>query len=629
MMDSGVLAPLVWGGGIAFALCAAAMPALRAWALARGSVVETRPDRWHREATPAVGGIGIFAASCAGLIVALVLLGAAPGVGGGPERALVGVIAGGFLMFCAGVWDDARDLAPSTKLVTQLLASALVVSGGAYLLHTGVFLVDVLVSMAWLVALTNALNLLDNMNGLAAGVAAIAAGYLGVIHAWDGSWTHAAFAFSLAGASLGFLIHNYPKAGIFMGDGGSLFLGLSLAALAFPAQGVASPGLLPALAIPVLVLAVPILDTLLVTASRLAEGRPLSQGGRDHTSHRLVAVGIAERRAVRLLWLFAGLSGAVALGFKTGRPSVGLLLSGVVLLILATVAVHLLGVQVRERVGARTLLAKILAAHRHWPALALALDAVAVATAYYGAYLLRWDGADLERELVYFRQTLPLVIGLKIVAMRMFRVYGSPLKHLSVEDGERLILANVTGSGASFLGAVMLLDYGFSRGILVVDFLLAVALTVGYRLFVPVLDRQGRSLREGGEPCVVLGSEADAVLLLNELHASGISAFRPVCILDPGGYGRGHLRGVTVQGGSARARTWLSRNAVSGAFVVRRDGCLDPDLASLVETCLEGGVPVHFLDVSLALNGAPGTITVGRPTAPAKPPERRCLPGVG
>ena len=627
-MDFRVLAALAMGSGVALVVGAAAMPVLRAWALARGRVVESRPDRWHQQATPAVGGIGIFTAGCVGLTAAMVLLRATPG-GAALDRTLVGILAGGCLMFCAGLWDDARDLAPSTKLVTQLLASALVVSGGGQLLHTGVFLVDVLVSMAWLVALTNALNLLDNMNGLAAGVAAIAAGYLGVIHAWDGAWIHAALAFSLAGASLGFLIHNYPKAVLFMGDGGSLFLGLSLAALAFPSQEAGSSGLVPALAIPVLVLAVPILDTVLVTASRLAEGRPISQGGRDHTSHRLVAVGMAERRAVRLLWLFAGLSGAVALGFKSGSSSVGLWQGGVVLLVLATVAVHLLGVQVRERVGARTLLAKILAAHRHWPALALALDAVAVATAYYGAYLLRWDGPDLERELVYFRQTLPLVIGLKIVAMRMFRVYGSPLKHLSVDDGERLILANVTGSGASFLGSVMLLDYGFSRVILVVDFLLAVALTVGYRLFVPVLDRQGRSFRDGRNPCVVLGSEADAVLLLNELQTSGVSAFRPVCILDPGGYGRGHLRGVTVQGGPGRARNWLSANPVSGAFVVRRDGCLDPELASLVETCLEQGVPVHFLDVSLSLSGAPGRVTVGRPADPVPAEGAQPLPEVG
>ena len=616
-MQTGVSLSLALGGAVAWFIAVVAMPALRAWALARGQVVESRPDRWHQSATPAVGGIGIFTAAGAGLISAALGMVATTSLVVALERPLVGVLAGAFLMFCIGVWDDARDLAPSMKLAAQCVAAAIVVSGGAQLLHSSFLMIDVLISMAWLVALTNALNLLDNMNGLAAGVAAVAAAYLGLLHAWDGAWLHAAFAFSLAGASLGFLIHNYPRAGIFMGDGGSLFLGLSLAALAFPSGETGSAGLVSSLAVPVLILAVPILDTALVTASRLAEGRPISQGGRDHTSHRLVAVGITDRRAVRLLWLFAGLSGAVALGFRAGQPSVGVLLGGVVLLILATVAVHLLGVQVRERVGARTLLAQILAAHRHWPALALALDAVAVATAYYGAYLLRWDGAELERELDYFRQTLPLVIGLKIVAMGMFRVYGSPLKHLSVEDGERLVLANVTGSGAAFLGSVMLFDYGFSRGILVVDVLLALALTLGYRLLVPVLDRQGRSLRDGPEPCVVLGSEPDAVLLLNELSASGISAFRPVCILDPGGYGRGRLRGVPLCGGLKRARSWLSGHDVAGAFVVRRDGSLDRELAQLVETCMERAVPIHFLDVSLALNGTPGAITVGRPGARA------------
>ncbi|MDH3224637.1 MAG: hypothetical protein OEO23_13045, partial [Gemmatimonadota bacterium] len=528
---------------------------------------------------------------------------------------LVGVFAGGAVMFVTGVLDDARDLAPSTKLMLQIVAATVVVSSGAQFELSGVTVVDVLFSLAWLVAVTNALNLLDNMNGLAAGIAAVAASYFGVVHLWDGAAVHAAFAFALAGACGGFLVHNYPRASIFMGDGGSLFLGLSLAALAFPASGAPPVSLVATVAVPVLVLAVPILDTVIVTASRLAEGRPVSKGGRDHASHRLVAVGMTERRAVRLLWLLAGLSGAVALAFRTQQRSIGVLLGSVVLLILATVAVHLLGVQVRERVGGGTLLARILAAHRHWPALAIGLDAVAVAAAYYGAYLLRWDGPDLDRELDYFRQTLPLVIALKVVAMGLFRVYGSPLKHLSVQDGERIVLANLTGSGAAFLGAVMLFDFGFSRGILVVDFLLSVALTLGYRLFVRVLDRQGVAWQDGRDPCAVLGSEADAVLLLEELRASGIRALRPVGILDPSGYGRGHLRGVPLYGGLERARAWLGRTPVAGAFVVRRDGCLNPALASLVECCLEQGIPVHFLDVSLALNGAPGAITVGRPAA--------------
>ncbi|MGI9626601.1 MAG: hypothetical protein ACR2QM_07190 [Longimicrobiales bacterium] len=602
-------------------VAAFSIPAIRRLALARGAVVACRTDRWHTVATPAFGGVGIFLAVAVAMTTAVALASSGTGqfeafVGAGPMagRKVAGLVGAGVLMFVAGLVDDLRDLTPATKLTLQVIAASLLISSGLIVALTGVFVLDVLISLAWYVAITNALNLLDNMNGLAGGVSAIAATYLGVLLAWDGLWFHATLAFSLAGACGGFLVHNYPKAKIFMGDSGSLFIGVLLGGLGLsPAPGL-SRGLFAVVAVPMLVLAVPILDTMLVTASRLAEGRPISQGGRDHASHRLVAVGIEESRAVRLLWLFAGASGAVALALRTTDRAFAGLLGAVVLLALAAVATYLLGIQVRERVGGGTLLARVLGANRHWPALAIALDVVAIGVAYYGAYLLRWDGEVLNQELAYFADTVALVIAFKVVAFGIFQMYRGPLRYLSVGEGERLVAANVVGAGMAFVASIMIFGFGFSRAVLVVDFLLCLALTLGYRLTVRVLDAQGARWHEDADRAVIVGNEQDALLVLTELKSGGIKALRPVCVLDPAGYeGSDHLRGMTVRSGPARAAKWLSDHGADGAFVVRRDGCVDPPVSDLVEQCLESGIPVHFLDISLALSGAAPSVSVGRP----------------
>lgn len=617
--------PTVLVAAAAAALLAGlAMPVIRRLALARGALVACRTDRWHTEATPAFGGVGIFLAVVVATGSTVVVVGSARpgglelllGESPFPGRAVGGIVGASVLLFFAGLIDDLRDLTPVTKLTLQVIAACLLISSGLVITLTGVMVLDVMISVAWYVAITNALNLLDNMNGLAGGVSAIAATYLGVLLIWDGLWLHATIAFSLAGACGGFLVHNYPRAKIFMGDSGSLFIGVLLAGLALsPAPGL-SRGLFAVVVVPMLVLAVPILDTMLVTASRLAEGRPVSQGGRDHASHRLVAVGIEEARAVRLLWLFAGASGAVALALRTSDRAFAALLGGVVLLGLAAVATHLLGIQVRERVGGGTLLARVLAANRHWPALAIALDVVAIGVAYYGAYLLRWEGEVLNQELVYFAKTLALVIPLKIVALGVFRVYRGPLRHLSVGEGERLVVANVVGSGLAFVASIMIVGFGFSRAVFLVDFLLCLSLTLGYRLTVRVLDAQGERWHDDAGRAVIVGSEQDALLILTELKSGGIKALRPECLLDPAGYdGSAHLRGMTVRSGQAPATKWLRSHGADGAFVVRRDGCVDPPVSEIVEQCLESGIPVHFLDISLALSGGAPSVSVGRPGA--------------
>ena len=196
--------------------------------------------------------------------------------------------------------------------------------GSAFIIYYGLSLpwtrsasVNMAITIFWLIGITNAINLLDNMDGLATGIAAIGSCFLTMSFLVSGQPVEALMLAIFAAALLGFLIYNSNPASIFMGDCGSLFIGFFLASAALVnVSGGRSRSFLPVLVVPILVLFIPIFDTTFVTILRKLSGRAASQGGRDHTSHRLVALGMSERRAVWMLYGFAGLSGILALSVR-------------------------------------------------------------------------------------------------------------------------------------------------------------------------------------------------------------------------------------------------------------------------------------------------------------------------
>ena len=257
----------------------AALPAavLTVWALlrsplARRLVAAPTADRWHERSTPLLGGLGIFAGITAGVWLA-VASGAIP-----LTEAFAGIYGGVALLFVAGLIDDLRALPPLVKLGAQIAAAVLVLATGTdvQLIHAKV--VAWALALLWLVGMTNAFNLLDNMDGLAATLAGIAFGFF-AIDAVTVHPSHAALALALAGAlaCLGFLPFNLRRRGkalVFMGDSGSQVLGFFLAALGLSASWKVAGTTVATFLLPILVLAVPILDTTLVTIVRLLEGRP-------------------------------------------------------------------------------------------------------------------------------------------------------------------------------------------------------------------------------------------------------------------------------------------------------------------------------------------------------------------
>jgi UDP-GlcNAc:undecaprenyl-phosphate GlcNAc-1-phosphate transferase len=299
-------------------------PAIRRVALHLGVIDQPNARKQHVSPIPLLGGLAIYGA----FIAAVLLFGNRFRL-----NELVSILVGATLVSFLGLWDDRRGLSPYLKLAGQFLAASILVLTGV---RIGTFpweAVNIAITLAWIVVITNAMNLLDNMDGLSGGVGAVAAIFFLLLAAMNGQYLVGALSAALIGACVGFLIYNFNPASIFMGDAGSLFLGFVLAAvgikLRFP-EGVE----IVTWMVPVLILGLPLFDTTLVIVSRLRRRlNPLSTPGTDHVSHRLVAMGNTRREAVLICYLICAGLGVVALFITQARIVEGYVVGGAVALV--------------------------------------------------------------------------------------------------------------------------------------------------------------------------------------------------------------------------------------------------------------------------------------------------------
>ena len=242
------------------------------------------------------------------------------------------ILVGATLMSMLGVWDDKWGIRPIVKLLGQVVAASLLYFGVSVQFLRNDWL-NYVVTVAWVVAITNALNLMDNMDGLAGGIAAVASVFFFLIATLTNQYLVAPLAAVLVGACVGFLYYNFKSGAgaIFMGDSGSLFLGFMLAAVGIKLRFPDNYDFVTWM-VPVLVLGVPLFDTVLVTLSRIRRGIPISRGGKDHFSHRLVAMGLTRREAVLVLFLIQGALGVAALVVMQAEVYEGYIVGGIVLI---------------------------------------------------------------------------------------------------------------------------------------------------------------------------------------------------------------------------------------------------------------------------------------------------------
>src|SRR3954451_10837241 len=465
---------------IALPTCAVAIVLLLRSPLARRLVADPRGDRWHERTTPVGGGIGIVGGFLCG-VLATVAVGAVD-----PSSELWGILGGVAILFAAGLVDDLYGMTPIVKLATQIAAAALVLPTGAGVQVVGNDVLATAIGLLWLVGLTNAFNLLDNMDGLASTLAMIAAVYFAIdavtIHP-----SHMALAISLAlaAACAGFIPFNLRPgrpAAIFMGDCGSQVLGFVLASLGLASSWKVAGTTVATLLLPVLILAIPILDTALVTVVRLVEGRPVTQGGRDHSSHRLVRYGLSEKSAVLLLGVVAAALGATSLGYSVLNDQ-RVTLPGVLLTFVLLVQFAGFLADTERRPSAERGGGLLRTFDVHWRRLVEVLvDFVLVVAAFLAAYLLIFDGTGTTLQRHVFTVTLPVIVAARYLAFIAFGLYRSVWRYAGARDLGAVVAAVVVSEAAALGFIVWTQPLGdFSLSVFAVDAILCTVLIAGSR----------------------------------------------------------------------------------------------------------------------------------------------------
>jgi UDP-GlcNAc:undecaprenyl-phosphate GlcNAc-1-phosphate transferase len=500
---------------------------IRAGASHFGLVAAPRKDRWHQQPTALMGGIAIY----------LAFLGSYVLVSPHTPRVLP-ILLAGTLLFITGLIDDLVQFKPYIKLVMQLVAAAITVYGGLRLQLTGSELANDLITIFWLIGMTNAVNLLDNMDGLAGGISFIAAIFLALTFLLNDQLAEATLAIMLAGAVLGFLCFNFNPATIFMGDCGSMFLGYTLGGAALLSNYGHMRNLASVFLTPVLILLIPIFDTCFVAITRKHSGRPVSQGGRDHTSHRLVALGMSERRAVLLLYFLAAISGGLALLVREMHWQVTILLVSGFALTILLLGLYLGKVRVYADGARRTnALVNVLEDFAYKRRIfEILLDFGLIVLAYYGAYMLRYDGELPPEQMPVFLRTLPLVTALQILFFLIGGVYRGLWRYAGINDLIGIARAVVLGAGAS--GVVVFATNGLrapSRAVLIIDALLLLFLLcasrLSFRLFAAVLINH-RVTQPNARPVLIYGAGDGGDFLIRELINHPELLYRPVGFID-------------------------------------------------------------------------------------------------
>jgi UDP-GlcNAc:undecaprenyl-phosphate GlcNAc-1-phosphate transferase len=526
---------VVGAAASAFLLTVVLTPVTRTAARRARIVAIPRDDRWHRRPTALLGGLAICFAFLAGLAMF------------GPDLTAAGPVVAAAVLLCGiGLVDDLFDIRPVTKLVGQIVAALIVVGCGIHLPWTASAPLNASLTVLWLVGITNATNLLDNMDGLAAGISAIAAVFLTVTFLVNGQTQLAVLPALLCGAALGFLVFNFKPASIFMGDSGSMFLGFALGGIGLLSQYGRSRNVGAVLLTPVLILTIPILDTCLVTVTRKLAGRAVSQGGRDHTSHRLVALGGSEVRAVLTLYVLAALCGLFAVGVRWLRSDTLLVVLPGFALVVVVFALYLGAVRVGPpRTALRTPVPPLQRAGE------VLLDVLLIFLAYYAAFLIRFDWELPPDQRAIVVQTVPIVLAVELAALYLGGVYTELWRHARVED-LLVIVRSVIGGAVGSLALVLLLHGGTgpSRGALVLNGLLLLLFVGASRLAFRLLDAVLRApaAAPDARPVLIYGAGAGA-LLLREMLEGPESTYRPVGFIDDDQGKRGRrVRGVRVFG---------------------------------------------------------------------------------
>jgi len=529
---------------VSFAISIVLTPVVRGIVLSKGYVAKPRKDRWHKKDTALFGGIAIFVSFLASYLLFAEL-----------SIYNLGIVLCGTIIFGLGLFDDVFHIKPHTKLIGQIVVASLLVTFGVQIRIIPYHIISFPLTIIWVVAIINAFNLLDNMDGLSCGVAAIVSGVLFICSIFNGGYVWLP-ALILTGSLLGFLRYNFSPAKIFMGDAGSMFIGFMLATMTLQESWKESTNLVMIVAIPVFLLAVPLLDTTFVTLARGLASRRVFQGGKDHISHRMVVLGLSEKKTVLVLYFISLFFGGVSVLSIFVQPMVTAMLVLLVAVVLVYFAAFLGKVKVytdtevkklNKRSG-RTILGGILMHKRRL--LEVGLDFILICIAYITAYLLRFEGVLSPATQALIVKSLPLVVIIKYLVFFKFGLYRGIWRYVSISDLITIFKAVLSASLASSLAVLFIWRFeGFSRAVFIIDWLLLFVFISGARVLERIYKELFDQVRLSGKRILIYGAGDAGEFILREIKNNDFLHYKPVGFLDDDEEKKGrYIHGLPVLG---------------------------------------------------------------------------------
>ena len=550
-----------------------------------------------------MGGIAIALATAIGFLVVV----ARPSVVS-DLLPWVPVLAASLAMFVVGVLDDRLQLSPTAKLVSSLAIGAFLVyalsgnepDAARQALHT-------LIAIVWFAGVCHAFNLLDNMDGLAAGVAFIATAFFAYLLANELGTAMVVLLASLAGALIGFLFWNRPTARLFMGDSGSLFIGAMLASTSLVPLlrgGVALSSPIVPIA---LVLTVPLFDTAFVLVLRRLAGRKASKGGTDHVSHRLVSLGFSERTAVRFLYLLGLIAGGVAaVMVLNDRPEPQLPIVAAFGVVMTLVGIYLARVPAYNAEDFLALQKSSFAPFLKdlafkWHAGQVLLDLVLITVCYYAAFRLRFEGEDFDNFLESFIVSLPVVLGCKLAALYASGLYQRSWDTFGLRDVSVVARGVAVGTLLSVAAAFYLYrDVGASRAVFIFDAILLAMAIIATRVSFRMMNLAGPTRNKRSRRVLVYGAGNFGRLLVREMRANTAWNMNPVAFIDDDA-AKIHrwIVGVPVRGSIDSLETTMRRYGVDEVILSSRaiNGSVETRIR---EICTRTNRPVRRLHMEIS-----------------------------
>jgi UDP-GlcNAc:undecaprenyl-phosphate GlcNAc-1-phosphate transferase len=513
---------------------------VRIVAIKRKWIYIPRKDRWNTRVVALMGGIAIFLA----FVLTFLLF---------HSHEYLFIAGGAALLFVAGFLDDKFELNPLAKFLIQFLAASLLIIAGFTLSSAWPFWLAIPLTYIWVIGITNAFNLLDNMDGLMAGIAVICSLVCGILAIEIGTISVAVLSFIMAGSIGGFLVFNYHPAKIFMGDCGSLFVGYLLAA--FPL--LMEPNLTafaPAAVLPLLtaLFVIPIFDTTMVTFLRIFKGRSPSQGGSDHSSHRLVLAGLSEKTAVNTLYGIAVYFGLIALIFYPNFIQLFYIMYAVSTVGLLLFGLHLARFEVyeKEKLSKFEIMVNRIPNYfkRKIQLGTIIVDVVLIIASFTLAHFIRFEewSTGIEQAVI---QVLPGIIVIKVFILAGMGIYKSEWRHAGVADMMRLLIATFLASLVSASFAWIYAGGYISASVFVVDWFLFLLLVTSSRFAFKGLRRLTAIPANGGNNVLLYGAGDAGWLALSEIRQNPGLKLDPVGFIDDSLYKqKSKLQGLKVLG---------------------------------------------------------------------------------